>query len=105
MQGILENSEAYPLFLNAYQAGDTNRRNAERMAARLKEQRLAGDTRRLEEICRDVLGAVVAEVRSLVGNGVVQRSLDSVAAQVARLSNVTVRTQLQQTLEEISHHR
>jgi len=105
LQGILENSDAYPLFLNAYQAGDANRRNAERMAARLKEQRLAGDTRRLEEICRDVLGAVVAEVRALVGNGVVQRSLDSVAAQVAHLSNVTVRTQLQQTLEEISHHR
>ena len=99
LQGILENSDAYPLFLNAYQAGDANRRNAERMAARLKEQRLAGDTRRLEEICRDVLGTVVAEVRSLVGNGVVQRSLDSVAAQVDHLSNVTVRTQLQQTLK------
>ncbi len=98
LQGILESSDAYPQFLHTFQAADDNQRNSERMAARLKEEGLAFDVWRLEEICRDVLVAVVAEVRSLMGNGTVQRSLDEVEERVARLSNDTVRTQLRNTL-------
>ncbi len=98
LQGILESSDAYPLFLHTFQAADDTQCNAARMAASLKAEGLAYDAGHLEAICRDVLVAVVVEVRSLLGSGTVQRSLDNVEAQVAQLSNDTVRTQLRNTL-------
>ncbi|MCP3955921.1 MAG: DUF4388 domain-containing protein [Desulfobacterales bacterium] len=98
LQGILESFDAYPQFLHTYQAADDNPRNAVRMATCLKEQGRVFDALRLEEICREVLVAVVAEVRSLLGNGTVQRSLDDVEAQITQLSNETVKTQLRSTL-------
>jgi hypothetical protein len=95
IEGILKGSDAYPQFLYAFQADDDNRRNVDRMASCLKKEGGAYDTRHLEETCRDVLSGVVAKVRTLLGDGAVQRSLDKVGEQVARFSKYKVGAQLQ----------
>ena len=101
LQGILENSDAYPLFLNAYQVTADNKRNADLMAAQFRHTATGYGLQDLEDICRGVLADLVAEIHALLGSGAAGRSLDKVEEMLDHFPDKQRQARLRDTLNAL----